>query len=120
MKLIDIETGIEYQADRYTYCESVYQVLPTGKRYEKREARAIADESDFWADTVKSKADTHRAICFLEPLEKAEPMPTIEAGDYVTFDYGRSDYVLAGSNCTWQTTAIDSIYRNGKLLWSKS
>lgn len=69
MKLLDPETGIEYEV-------SIFQSVVTGKRYEVR--AGFGDYTTQFITTINDKRrliDTHRAICFLEPLEKVEPMP---------------------------------------------
>lgn len=73
MKLIDIETGIEYEVislGRFEHCTNV-----TNKIYEIRNLDVLV-QGDYVRTETYGK--THRAICLLEKIECGQPQPPKE------------------------------------------
>jgi len=111
MKLIDIETGVEYSTD--IIGRSVIE--PTGKTYEVREAYGTIYGA---LGILTPNSDTHKFICFGELIEKPNPMPPIEAGDYLVWiDCMHDRYIKEGNTEGW--CGYSEHYRGGKLLWSR-
>jgi hypothetical protein len=108
MKLIDIETGVEYETHGQWF-------RATGKVYERREYACAVTRDFIHIEHPKNK--THKALCFLEPIEK--PMPKLEAGDYAEQLGGTSFYVMEDCVHMYITCPVIKIYRQGKLIWSK-
>lgn len=138
MKLICLEDGIEFEAFKQSHAisgygdklDNAYCLKLTGKVYIKCNGTAwYLDNKAWYVTDKKSQEDTHRAICFLEAIEK--PMPQILAGDYVTFNKTLGDRYLYVTELTDNCVKfldnygvskeyINKVYRNGKLIWSKS
>ncbi len=132
MKLINIETGVEYQS---TLCEvknrighCVYDLIATGKKYEKYEGYTSFNKpkTELCEVTQLTTSDTHRAICFLEPLEKPNPMPEILAGDFIYWDYenGQRDFGYVFKHHHLESFLLGKklieLYRNGVSIWKQS
>lgn len=117
MKLIDIDTGQEWEIE--ANAKGLITGRPTGKTYEKREATSWLDRPYFCATNVQNQEDTHRAICFLEKLEQAEPMPEILPGDLIHWLDDCSPYYVLADNLEGIKSmgAFKRIYRNGVKIW---
>jgi hypothetical protein len=122
MKLIDIDTGREYSLSMNAKGED--HIAATGKVYEKQERFGIQLPSGTWSalDDRTCDRDTHKALCFLEPIEK--PMPEIRAGDYILDSTDTGSYIYAEVAAIHikhiNKPNVYKIYRHGKLIWSKN
>lgn len=114
MKLIDIETGVEYSTD--IIGRSVIE--PTGKTYEVRE---MYGAMVYALGTLPDDIDTHKFLCFGELIEKPNPMPSIEAGDYVFWLDGSEPCYIYDDGIEFVKSygLASKIFRSGKLLWSR-
>jgi len=111
MKLIDIETGVEYSTD--IIGRSVIE--PTGKTYEVRE---MYGAMVYTLRTLPDNDDTHKFICFGELIEKPNLMPSIEAGDFLVGKYANV-YVFDNDDIGSLKEGVVTIYRHGKQIWSE-
>lgn len=113
MKLIDIETGTEYTLSRF---KAPY-IIATGKTYEKREGYSNFDGGAFTPVEFKG-IDTHRAICFLEPLKKVVPMPEILPGDLIV-DSEFREVLFTGVCLNLPSIKVKEMWRNGVKIWER-
>jgi hypothetical protein len=116
MILIDKETGVEYKVNSkgdFEWC-----TYRTGKVYERRVGFGLIDKMDSGLTTRQESCDTHRAFCFLEPLEKNH-MPEILLGDYIISAVDHSgSYVFSESIAKHLAlNHIKEIYRAGVKIW---
>lgn len=129
MKLIDLNTGIEYEDCPHSTNYGCY-LKATGKTYEKHEGYGLNEQLAAGITARQESWDTHHAICFLEPIEKQEPMPKLENGDcldigacliyLVNYDLSYPNQISGlGFDFAYDKSLVNKIYRNGKLLWSK-
>jgi hypothetical protein len=94
MKLINEETGERYNAKGSEHLYSHYTLHPIGK-YERAEMFGIPNAL---SPEKNNDWDTHTAICFLEKIEKVEPMPAVELG-YLYLFYNVENRLGLFSTC---------------------
>ncbi len=127
-QLIDFYEGVEYEAARIWTGANSYQLIPTGKKYEKRYGTCWLDRTYFAVTSVRNQEDTHGFICFGEPLEKVVEMPKILAGDLIVDRDEASYYVsemYTNGTCKLFTGVClnlpeiktKEIWRNGVKIW---